>query len=190
MAYTAIADRPAGLIPHRHSTGGTIRASAYKIADGYGSNIFNGDPVKSSGSNREINVAAAGDTLLGVFAGCQYVNTSGEVKFSRYWPASTSVQSNTEPVAYVYDDPNIEFRCQGDGSIAKADVGARADIVYTAGDTTNGQSAVELDSSDIGTGDQLKIQDIVQRPDNDYGTNTEIIVTIDEHERRAATSEV
>lgn len=190
MAYTAIADRPAGFIPYRHAQGGIIRCGEYEIAGGYASDIFRGDPVKSAGTGRQINVAASGDMLLGVFAGCHYIDASGEVKFSRYWPASTSVLSGTTPVALVYDDPAIQFRVQVDGDFTETQVNLLTSIAYTAGDTSNGQSAVELDSSDIDTGDEIKILGLVDRPDNDYGTNAEVIAQISRHENAGALASV
>ena len=60
----------------------------YSIASGASGNIFSGDPVKMTSAGT-ILVAAAGDELLGVFRGCQFTNSSGEVIYSAYWPDGT-----------------------------------------------------------------------------------------------------
>ena len=120
--------------------------------------------------------------MVGVFNGVSYKDSAGEIQYKNHWLASTTA---TEIVAYVYDDPDILFRIQGDGSIAAADVGETADLVAGTGSTTTGRSAYELDSSDIGTGVGVKIYKLVNRPNNAYGANAEVEVLINEHENRS-----
>ena len=72
-------DAAFGARPVRHLTGGQIRTNEYKIASGTSSNIFTGDFVKLLATGY-IDVAAAGNRILGVFAGCQYTASDGEVK--------------------------------------------------------------------------------------------------------------
>jgi hypothetical protein len=43
---------------------------------------------------------------LGIFVGCTFVNSSGETKFSPFWPGVASSQDAT---AYVIDAPNAKF---------------------------------------------------------------------------------
>ena len=98
-------DAPNGLKPVRHIAGGTIRPNEYKIPSGYNTAIFTGDAVKLLSSGY-VAVAAAGNRLLGVFAGCSYPNSSGEQVFSRQWTASATTQGTVDVTAYIYDDPN------------------------------------------------------------------------------------
>ena len=175
-------DAPSGAKPLRHNSGGTIRTKEYKIASGSSTNIFTGDFVKllSTGS---IDVAAAGNRLLGVFAGVKYTASDGTPTFAKYWPASTATLGSADAIAYVYDDPNIVFAIQGDGADAFTQIGNLADIVATAGSTVTGQSKMELDTSDIGTGTaNLRILGLVDDPKNSWGANAEQEVLIYEHE--------
>ena len=177
-------DAPNGAKPVRHLTGGVIRAREWKIiGDGNASsNIFTGDFVKLQSSGY-ITVAGAGDRLLGVFAGCKYTASDGTPKFAKYWPASTTTLGSADVTAYVYDDPNIVFAIQGDGTDAFTQVGNLANIVATAGSTTTGQSKMELDTDNIGTGTaNLRILGITDDPKNSWGANTEQEVLIHEHE--------
>ena len=177
-------DAPNGAKPVRHLTGGVIRAREWKIiGDGNASsNIFTGDFVKLQSSGY-ITVAAAGNRLLGVFAGCKYTASDGTPKFAKYWPASTTTLGSADATAYVYDDPNIVFAIQGDGTDAFTQVGNLANIVATAGSTTTGQSKMELDTDNIGTGTaNLRILGITDDPKNSWGANTEQEVLIHEHE--------
>ena len=59
--------------------------------------------------------------------------------------------------AFVYDDPHQVFEIQGDGASAQTDVMQTADVVVGSGSTVTGVSAMELDSTDIGTGANLVI---------------------------------
>ncbi len=78
---------------------------------------------------------------------------------------------------------DIVFAIQGDGTDAFTQVGNLANIVATAGSTTTGQSKMELDTDNIGTGTaNLRILGITDDPKNSWGANTEQEVLIHEHE--------
>ncbi len=178
----ANADEPRGAWPIRHLTGGTIRLMEFEIASGYNTNIFAGDFVKLVGGG-DIELASAGNRLLGVFAGVEWTATDGEKKFSRYWPASTATLGSVNAKAKVYADPNIVFGVQADGSVVQADIGQLADFIAThSGSTTTGRGAEELNSS-TGTGPaNLQILGKIDDPDNAWGANVNLEVRIYEHE--------
>lgn len=168
---------PFGFRPLRHLSGGLIRAREYPIASAYASDIFTGDPVKLA-SDGTIQLAAAGDRILGIFRGVQYVNASGEQKFSPYWPASTTA---TDIKASVIDDKNVTFEVQSAGTPAQTNVGNLADHVAGTGSAYTGQSAATL-SATMGTGAAgFRILDIVKKPGN-TGANATLEVSIYEHE--------
>jgi len=176
-------DAAFGAKPVRHLTGGTIRANEWKIlGDGTSSsNIFTGDFVKL-GATGYIDVAAAGNRLLGVFAGCSFTNSSGEQVFSKYYPASTTTQNSSDITAFVYDDPNIVYAIQSSGSADFADIGNNADHVAGTGSTTTGHSKFEINGT-TGTGTAgLTILGLYNSPKNAYGTNGVLEATIYEHE--------
>lgn len=157
----------------------------YSIASGASGNIFSGDPVKMMNTGT-ILVAAAGDQLLGVFRGCRFTNSSGEVIYSPYWPDGTV---SSDAVAFVVDDPNALFEVQSaaTGSVVQTVVGNNADIVYAAGSTTDGQSGVEISGTTAATSAQLRIVGFSGDPENNtLGTgsqsaNVNMIVKINEH---------
>ena len=157
----------------------------YSIASGASGNIFSGDPVKMMNTGT-ILVAAAGDQLLGVFRGCRYTDSSGEVIYSSYWPNGTV---SSDAVAFVVDDPNALFEVQSaaTGSVVQTVVGLNADIVYTAGSTTTGRSNVDL-SGTMATGTaQCRIIGFSNDPENNalgtgsLSTYVNMIVKINEH---------
>ena len=157
----------------------------YKIASGASGNIFSGDPVKMTNAGT-ILVAAAGDQLLGVFRGCKFTNSSGEVIFSTHWPNGTVT---SDAVAFVVDDPNALFEVESaaTGSVVQTVVGNNADIVYASGSTTDGQSGVTISGTTAATSAQLRIVGISNDPENNtLGTgsqsaNVNLIVKINEH---------
>jgi len=157
----------------------------YKIASGASGNIFSGDLVKMANTGT-ILVAAAGDQALGVFRGCQYTDSSGDVIYSPYWPDGTVT---SDAVAFVVDDPNALFEVQSaaTGSVVQTVVGNNADIVYTSGSTITGISAVEISGTTAATSAQLRIVGVSTDPENStLGTgsassNVNLIVKINEH---------
>jgi hypothetical protein len=157
----------------------------YKIASGASGNIFSGDLVKMANTGT-ILVAAAGDQALGVFRGCQYTDSSGDVIFSPYWPDGTVT---SDAVAFVVDDPNALFEVQSaaTGSVVQTVVGNNADIVYTSGSTITGISAVEISGTTAATSAQLRIVGVSTDPENSTlgtgsaSTNVNLIVKINEH---------
>ena len=157
----------------------------YKIASGASGNIFSGDLVKMANTGT-ILVAAAGDQALGVFRGCQYTDSSGDVIYSPYWPNGTVT---SDAVAFVVDDPNALFEVQSaaTGSVVQTVVGNNADIVYTSGSTITGISAVEISGTTAATSAQLRIVGVSTDPENSTlgtgsaSTNVNLIVKINEH---------
>ena len=174
--------KPLGKLGSNVNSEGTTE---YSIASGASGNIFSGDPVKMANTGT-ILVAAAGDQLLGVFRGCRYTNSSGEVIYSSYWPNGTV---SSDAVAFVVDDPNTLFEVQSaaTGSVVQTVVGNNADIVYTAGSTADGQSGVEISGTTAATSAQLRIVGFSGDPENNtLGTgsqsaNVNMIVKINEH---------
>ena len=180
-------DAPMGLRPAYHSLGGVMRTQRYAIASAEAVGIWRGDLVEQEATSRRIT-ASAGPTefpVIGVFWGCRYRDTTGAYVYNKQWPAAQVTLGSEDAVAYVYDDPFIVFEIQVDGAFALADIGQDADMVYAAGSTNTGNSAVELDSSDIGTGDNLHIVDLIERAGNDEVTNNaNVYVLINEHSLR------
>lgn len=197
-------DRPNGLSPVRHGTGGTPqRLTAYAIADQLATNLFSGDPVEvlaSGGSALNgrpfIDIAGAGARIVGVFAGVRYVDANGEQQFRPRWVSGTVTQQDPRsPVeALVYDDPDMEFEIQVSGSagLVATDINNFADVVAGAGNAFTGRSAYQLDQTTLGTTDgQLKILALAgPRVNNDFGQFAKARVLINEHYNRAAVTAI
>jgi hypothetical protein len=176
--------RPVGKIGQNADNQGLTE---YLIADNYGTDIFQGDPVKAVAGGTVEVAAAANTNLVGVFWG-QFITkdpTTGKPTYRNYY-TQTNVANGEEIRAFVYDDPYERFEVQSNnsGASAASDVFELADIEYTAGSTINGQSKVELDdSSFVTTSAQLQVVNLSKDIDNNDLTSANVnwVVRINEH---------
>jgi hypothetical protein len=166
-----------------------MRPKAYVIASGYAANIFSGDPVKLT-DNGVIQLGTSdgtrsgttdGITLLGIFAGVQYLDATGKPTNSPFWPASTS---GTQIVAWVYDDPETLYDVQynnpgtaGTDSVQSA-VGEECDWVVASpgGSTQTGLSNTYLSAIQATSG-QFQITGFANNI-NDSLTDAYVVATV------------
>lgn len=169
---------PFGMRPVRHMSGGVLRSTAYPagIPSAYAVSIYEGDPVTILNTG-VIGVAAAGDALIGSFAGVQYTDSTGKPRWSSYWPAATVA---TDIIAYVYDDPNIVYKIRASSAATLTNIGENADIIYASGTSTNGQSVVKLDAT-AASSRQLRVLGKLGEVDNDWSSFAVLEVRINEN---------
>ena len=176
---------PFGLRPAYHPSGldrATVLADG--IVSAYSSNILKGQPVKMA-TTGVIQAAAAGDAFLGAFSGVEWTDTTGRRRVSNYWPANTAYQTGS-CLAYYYDDPNIVYEIQGDGSMTQNMVGAESDLSNTTdGNTTVGLSQCTISTSVVaaGSGAQMRIINLAPYPGNAWGDSFTIVrATVAKHQ--------
>lgn len=191
---------PFGFRPSFHNSG-QMRPKAYTITTGYGHNVFSGDPVKLT-DNGVVQLGTSDGTrdgttdgvaLLGIFAGCQYLDSSGKPTISPYWPASTTA---TEIVAWVYDDPETLFDVQYDnpssGTTVQTAVGEECDwtVASPGGSTRTGLSTTKLSVIQATSG-QFQITGFAYNI-NDSLTDAYVVATvrINEHHYKASVNSV
>lgn len=179
----ANANRPRGLWPLRHNSGGEMRATRYYIDTSNGDLITRGDPIVREADGFCAR-GAAGGTFLGVAAGFVYADSNNVVSYTDQIPATktsfTDENGNDGVTVYVYDDPNIVFGIQADGNTTVVDRFATFPIVIADGNTTTNISNCELDTTG-GAGDELKIIDKIDSIGNAWGTNVDLEVVINDH---------
>lgn len=184
-----------GLKPVKHLFGGQVRSNPYDILNnagtGYGTNIFSGDPVTLA-ADGTLNLCPVNTALIGVFAGCSFTDSNNNlIPFQPYWPASQLVKVGSRIIAYVWDDPNIEFliRVGSTDAFALTNVGNNADHhAQTANATAaamiaaGGQSTTSLNINGIDNSTaQWRILGLHETPDNAYGANALVRVKANEH---------
>lgn len=191
---------PFGFRASFHNSG-QMRPKAYTIATGYAANIFMGDPVKlvdagtiqlgTSDGTRTGTVD--GISLLGIFAGCEYIDSLGKPTVSNFWPTGIAATNIT---AYVYDDPEtlfqVEYPNPSSGTTVQTAVGEECDWTPTApgGSTSTGRSATYLGVIQATSG-QFQITGFANYP-NDSLTDAYVtaIVRINEHQYKAAVNSI
>lgn len=170
MALTAA---PYGLVPVKQAndapSAGVQRE--FPIASG-ATGMFIGTPVRVNAGNLvPVSTATFGaakaDLYVGVFAGCSYVDASGNRQYADSWPNGLAV---TGAVGYVAHDPETLFMVQAStaGFNAVAAVGTSFGLLnFGAGNAFTGRSTAALDiAAGAATTNPLKVIDIATLPDN------------------------
>ena len=184
-------DRPSGLKPVKHLSGAPWngKVNVYYFKADYATAVFKGDIVKLAGSADatgkfpSIEKAAAGNlTNVGVVIG---FGTHPNLMANPDNLNMTHKAVSTEMYALVVDDPFVIFEVQENGAIDVDAIGMATDFVDAGGNTTTGLSGIELDSSDIDNAEgNLRILRLVNREDNELGTNAKWEVLLVEHAYR------
>ena len=171
-------DAAFGFVPIRHMSGNAPRTNKYTIASGLAENIFKGDMVIVVAAGTITPHTATETNNIGVFDGCSYTASDGSYVYSEYWPSGTTA---TDIIAYVYDDPYTVFKAQSAGTTAQTNIMNCCDVVAGAGSTLTGQSGFELSGTMAAGIASCKIIALYDAPDNAFGANAIMEVTINEH---------
>ena len=169
---------PFGLRPAFHPSGlDRAQALANGIPSGFNTDIFKGQPVRYQttaigGTIGTITPATTSGAWSGAFAGVQWTDTTGRARVSNTWPANTAYTTGS-CVAYFYNDQNIVYEIQADGSMAQTTIGNEYLFTnVTAGSSTTGLSQATLGASTaVGNGaqGQMRVVDLGQGVDNAWG---------------------
>jgi hypothetical protein len=163
------------------------KLTKYYISAGDSSgNIYVGDPVMLDGGADvngipSITRATAGSN--GYSVGVVHSVDILSLTDTKYRTNSTA------RYIYVLDDPDTEFEIQADEGIVAADISNTVNFSFgDGGSVITGFSGAVLDSSNIGTGTQLKILRVSQKIDNEIGQNYCVaVVRFALHEKRRTT---
>lgn len=176
---------PFGFKPRKQGSGGTTRPNQYFIVGGLASNIYRGSAVVPTGTGKNIDVAAAGNRIIGVFGGCNYVDAGGNTQFRPYWGSGQTILTGSLVEATVFDDPNQVLIAQVSGvGAAAGDIGALADLVIGTGSAVTGVSGDQIDQTTIGSGTVFRIEELSNGSDaynSDFGQFSKVLCRIAKH---------
>ena len=190
MAYPTVS-APYGFQPI-NSVDGKPYAGAIRqipITASYGTAIYNGDMVKLVvGGTIEKSAIGANVTAqptLGVFVGCQYVNSTGQVVQAQYYP--TGVNS---AIGYIVLDPQAAFKAavttSGNTSVVtsvtRAVVGTNMEIATGTGNNATGNSGLSVVSGSAANTAILPVRvvDVVPETALNATNFTEVIVKMNQ----------
>ena len=184
MAYPTI-NSPYGFEPVNRYDGIPYAGATLQIpiASSYNTPIYNGSSVKIvAGGTLELSGTTTSGTIIGVFMGVQYVNSTGQTVQAQYYPG-TSV---TNAVAYVVVDASAEFKVALTVSGAPTVVvGANATIVGTniaeiqngvgSATTGNSQASCVIPANGAGSTTSLPWRVVAVVPDTAYTSGSTVL---------------
>lgn len=199
MAYPTVS-APYGFQPINRIDGLPYAGAIQQLPVTSGQAIYYGDTVRVvAGGTISRSGATTTGTIVGVFVGCQYVNSMGQTVQAQYVPAS----GVTNPIAYVVVDPSAAFKVAVTTTGSTTTVtGANATIVgcnvaqtaWAAGSNSTGDSisAVVLPANGAGDTTTLPFRVVAVVPETAYtsgGTTIypEVIVKINNPQYTALT---
>jgi hypothetical protein len=173
--------QPFGLKPAYHPSGldravpfvGTntfIPASGYSAPYSLGSGeaFYQYQPVglNSSGQLTIGATAAATAPLYGVFDGVEFTDSQGRRSVAK-WASKLTLDASTQIVFWIFQDPNIVYEAQINGSATAAAIGSQYDfdatntpvVGYSIGNGGAGfsQAALEATANSTGTQGQVRV---------------------------------
>jgi hypothetical protein len=190
MAYPTISN-PYGFKPINRVDGMPYAGAIQQLPITQAGAIYNGDLVELAiGGIVASATSLTAGAKLGVFVGCQYVNSSGQTVQAQYYPG-TGV---TNAIAYVVVDANAAFKVAvttAGGAIAtvtSAAVGTNVTALVNTPYATTGDSAQSILSTSPAATATFPIRVIAVVPETATGANafTEVIVKINLHQYNTA----
>ena len=165
------------------------------VADTYATNVFVGDALARAStaiSNATEITTATGKYGIGSLESAIRVTVGtgngilGVITAidPLYGVADNYGRASTARVVTICDDPQAEYEIQAEGSFSDTQVGLNAVLIDThTGNTTSGLSGTELDCGTTtapaaDAGFQLTVKGVIDRADNEVGTNVKLRVRI------------
>ena len=147
--------------------------------------LARGSPVKLSGGVIT-SIGASGDgPLLGVATGFAWVDpTTKQPQVRGSIPADVSsgglFEGNTQPIAYVTDNPFAVFMIQADASVTAGDVGLNFNVTASGGDVDpvygTSRYALRAASRTSAVGTAVKVVGLANMVDNSFADSFPIVL--------------
>ena len=137
--------QPFGLKPAYHPSGldravPFVGTNTFNPATGYsapyslssGQSFYQYQPVglNSSGQLAIGATAAATSPLYGVFDGVEFTDSQGRRSVAK-WASKTTLDASTQIIFWIFQDPNIVYEAQVNGSVTSAALGSEYDFDAT-----------------------------------------------------------
>ncbi len=170
----------------------------FPLLSGYAVTLQHGDPVNllgtigTSSNGGTVGLATTDQTrtgtspgvpVLGIFVGCEYIDSEGRPVKDRQWTASTATFGSANAIAWVIEGDQNEFVVQADGAIASIKIGSQVDLTgFSAAGSSYTKTSIATVSATPVADDaqgQFQIMEFVEDGKNTAGdTYTQVIVRI------------
>jgi len=109
----------------------------------------NGGTVGIATTDQSRTGTVSGVPVLGIFVGCEYIDSTGKPVKDKQWIASTATYGAADAIAWVIEGDQNEFEVQADGAIGTIEIGAQYDMIgfAAAGSTALGISPQMLNTT-------------------------------------------
>lgn len=190
MAYPTVS-KPYGFKPINRVDGMPYAGAIQQLPITQATAIYNGDLVELAvGGIVATATSLTAGAKLGVFVGCQYVNSSGQTVQAQYYPG-TGV---TNAIAYVVVDSNAAFKVAVTTSggvvstVTQSAVGTNVTALVNTPSATTGDSAQSILNTSPAATATFPLRVIAVVPETATGANafTEVIVKINLHQYNTA----
>jgi hypothetical protein len=183
--------RPIGKVGQNRDNQGL---SEYNIAAN-SSAIYQNDTVQFLATGYVGVADTTTAVLLGSLNGVFYTDTADQKpRWANHLAASNAA---TDIVGFVSDDPYERFEVQSSTTLAIADIGLNANIVYAAGSSPNFVSKVEVDTTSgnmVSSTAQFRVVGVAKdiqnselSNDTTYAANVNVVGIINEHFLKSTT---
>jgi hypothetical protein len=197
MAYPTVS-APYGFQPI-NSVDGKPYAGAIRqipITAAYGTAIYNGDVVKlvvgGTIEKSAIGANVEAQPTLGVFVGCQYTNSTGQIVQAQYYPTGVN-----NAVGYIVLDPQAAFKVavttSGNTSVVtsvtRSVVGTNMSIATGTGTNATGNSGLSVisGSADVTAVFPVRVIDVVPETAINATNFAEVIVKFNQPQLEVTT---
>lgn len=192
----ANADTPFGFKPIRMQGSAPFSGGVGRYYRGTGDStvITIGTPVDLGGTG---DTAGTAPSVVRATAGSGGYVVGVVVGIENLTPDNLSLNylaSGSAGYLLVADDPNQEFEVQEDSAgnaLTATAIGSNIDFIIGTDNTTTGISSTEINSDTCDTTNtlQCRVMRLVDRPDNELGTNAKWVVKFNLHRYSAARTE-
>ena len=194
MAYPTVS-APYGLQALNRVDGLPYAGAIRQIAVDVAGQIYNGDIVRVADGGKiekstvtvDSTTAAANNTV-GVFVGCQYVNSQGQTVQAQYYPGNAATSN---ALAFVVDDPMAAFKVAvtlSNGAMSNVTtdiIGTNIQVRQGTGSNTTGDSGVSVVAANgVGSAAALPLRVIAVVPETAVNATafTEVVVKFNNHQ--------
>ena len=194
MAYPTVS-APYGLQAINRVDGLPYAGAIRQVPVDVSTQIYNGDIVRIASGGKiekstvtDDSTGAAANNTVGVFVGCQYVNSQGQTVQAQYYPGNGATSS---ALAFVVDDPMAAFKVAvtaSNGAMSTVNgsvVGTNIVVRQGTGSNTTGDSGVSVVATNgVGSATALPLRVIAVVPDTaaTATTFTEVMVKFNNHQ--------
>jgi len=167
-----------GFTPARSKYGNNVgMMEEFTTSNGYATALFRGDPIAVSTTGfakRATNTA----TVVGVYDGVRYIDSTGKMNFGPYLPASTSSAAGqlidgvwANPRINVATADNTTWFITADATVTQGLVGQCFEVSFGTGSTLTGNSGINLKvasatTSAAPTSSMVRLVNLVNQVDN------------------------